>query len=287
MPLTGHHAVMNHELVHILAMDQAAGRDEVFRKIFAGKVAPTEENPLSLLYAYWTTPRRFAPTWYHEGIAVFLETWMNGGLGRAQGAYDEMVFRTLVRDDEGIYDLLGLESEGTKINFQVGVNSYLYGARFMSYLAYHYEPEKLIRWVARDQGSEAYFAAQFKKVFEIDLDEAWNRWIEWEREFQTANLATIRRHPVTPVRDISDHALGSISRAVLDRAGNRLLAAVNYPGQLAHIAAIDLDDGSLTRICNIKGPALYFVCSLAYDPAQKPCSTPPTTTITVICRAST
>ena len=60
---------------------------------------------------------------------------MGGGLGRAQGAYDEMVFRAMVRDNARFYDPLGLESEGTSVDFQVGANDYLYGTRFISYLA--------------------------------------------------------------------------------------------------------------------------------------------------------
>ena len=46
---------------------------------------------------------------------------MNGGVGRVIGPYDEMVFRTLVRDSGRIYDVVGLESEGTTIDFQVSV----------------------------------------------------------------------------------------------------------------------------------------------------------------------
>ena len=72
------------------------------------------------------------PRWYLEGSAVFMETWMAGGLGRAQGGYDEMVFRAMVRDNARFFDPLGLESEGTRIDFQVGVNAYLYGTRFMT-----------------------------------------------------------------------------------------------------------------------------------------------------------
>ena len=60
---------------------------------------------------------------------------MAGGLGRAQSGYDEMVFRSMVRDGARFYDPLGLVSEGTKIDFQVEVNSYLYGTRFMTWLA--------------------------------------------------------------------------------------------------------------------------------------------------------
>ena len=63
-----------------------------------------------MLYNYLTMPRRASPRWFHEGAAVFLETWMGGGLGRAQGPYDEMVFRAMVRDSVRFYDPLGIES---------------------------------------------------------------------------------------------------------------------------------------------------------------------------------
>jgi hypothetical protein len=69
-----------------------------------------------------------------------METWMAGGLGRAMGGWDEMVFRTMVRDDAYIYDVVGLESEGTSADFQTGANSYLYGTRFMTWLCYTYGP---------------------------------------------------------------------------------------------------------------------------------------------------
>ena len=87
---------------------------------------------MSMLYSFLTSPRWYSPRWYHEGIAVFLETWMAGGIGRTLGGYDEMVFRTMVLEDAYFYDVVGLESEGTTIDFQVGQNSYLYGTRFVT-----------------------------------------------------------------------------------------------------------------------------------------------------------
>ena len=92
--------LMNHELVHVMTMDQAAGRDRMFRRLFGGKVAPRRPSTRSRSSTGTSTaPRVAAPRWYHEGIAVFVDTWMAGGLGRAQGGYDEMVFRAMVRDD--------------------------------------------------------------------------------------------------------------------------------------------------------------------------------------------
>src|SRR3990172_7612806 len=86
-------ATLNHEIVHLAAGDKASGSDNFFRSIFWGKVYETADNPLTILYSYLTSPRRSASRWYHEGIAVFMETWMAGGLGRSQGPWDEMVFR--------------------------------------------------------------------------------------------------------------------------------------------------------------------------------------------------
>ena len=257
--------MMNHELVHIVVGDKATGVDNFFRSLFFGKVAPSAEDPISMFYSYLTTPRWYSPRWYHEGIAVFLETWMAGGLGRALGAYDEMVFRTMVRDSRYIYDVVGLESEGTTIDFQVGVNSYLYGTRFMSYLAYQYGPEKLLKWVSRTPGSKRYFAAQFKHIYGVSLDEEWSRWIAWEHQWQQANLRSIRKHPTTRFHPISPRALGSVSRAYYDSRKRKIYAAINYPGQIAHIASISIDSGAIEKIHNINGAAIYDVASLAYD----------------------
>ena len=109
--------IMNHELVHIATMDPAAKSDRMFRRLFGGKVTPVMEDPESILYFFLTTPRVAAPRWYHEGIAVFMDTWMAGGMGRAQSGYDEMVFRAMVRDNAPFYDPLGLVSEGTEDRF--------------------------------------------------------------------------------------------------------------------------------------------------------------------------
>ena len=179
---------------------------------------PIAEQPESILYFYLTSPRVAAPRWYHEGIAVFVDTWMAGGLGRAQSGYDEMVFRSMVADDAPFYDPLGLVSEGTKVDFQLEINSYLYGTRFMTWLARHYSPEQLIEWTSRREGSRAYYATQFRQVFGVARTTPGRAGSTDEHAFQQANLAAIRKYPVTPYRDVTDRALGSVSRAYYDPA---------------------------------------------------------------------
>ena len=261
--------MMNHELVHVVTMDKPSSTDRVFRSLFFGKVHPTAEAPPSMLFSYMTSPRWNSPRWFIEGIAVFLETWMGGGLGRALGAYDEMVFRTMVRDSAYFYDVVGLESEGTKVDFQVGANSYLYGTRFVSYLALMHGPDKLISWYNQTSDSKSYFASQFENVYGTPLEEEWSRWIRWEHQWQHANLDSIRVNPVTRERPLSQEALGSVSRAVFDSSTGKIYAAVNYPGQTSHIAAIDLATGKIQRLHDVRGGALFYVSSLAYDPATR------------------
>ncbi len=257
---------MNHELVHIVNSDQATESDRRFRGLLFGKATPVARHPESIFYTWLTTPRLTAPRWYFEGTAVFVETWMAGGIGRAQGAYDEMVFRSMVYDDAHFYGRLGLVSEAVNKDFKVAANYYLYGTRFISYLAYIYSPQKVLDWVKRDEGSKRDYAAQFQQVFAADLDTVWQAWIDWEHEFQRANLQSIDKYPTTHYEDLPTPALGSVSRAYLDKSGTKMYAAVHYPGQVAHIAVLDLADGSEKRLADIKRPMLYRATSLAYDP---------------------
>jgi sugar lactone lactonase YvrE len=268
-PVDRFYRMANHEVAHLVTMDQATGADLSWRKFFAGKVSPSQVDPLSIVYNYLTNPRWNAPRWYHEGIAVFLETWMDGGIGRANGPYDEMVFRSMVLDDEYFYDIVGLESEGIAVDFQTGTNSYLYGTRFMSYLAYRHGTEKLVEWTARRPGSKAYFGSQFEHVYGVPLREEWERWIEFEHEWQRGNLDSIRENPTTVHRDLSTTALGSVSRAFLDQERGKIYFGVHYPGQIAHLAALDLETGALEKIVDLKGPAVYYVTSIAFDPERR------------------
>jgi hypothetical protein len=261
--------LMNHELVHVITMDQPAGADRAFRRLFGGKVAPSSDHPASILYWYLTAPRVAAPRWYHEGIAVFVDTWMAGGMGRAQGGYDEMVFRAMVRDDVPFYDPLGLVSEGTKIDFQVQANSYLYGTRFMTWLARRHTPEKLIEWVSRGEDSRGYYAAQFRKVYGMSLEQAWGAWVEDERAFQQANLAAVRKYPITPHTDVTANPLGSISRAFYDAETGSIYAGLNYPGAVSNVARISAKTGAIERLVDIKGPLIYTVTSLVWNPSDR------------------
>lgn len=255
-----------HELMHIVMGDEPAPRDTIYRKIFFGKIMPNTDDPISIPFSFLGSPRVYSPRWFHEGAAVFMETWLGGGYGRALGGYDEMVFRAKARDKQYMYDVVGLESEGTSADFQVGANSYLYGARFMNYLGRQYGPEKLSSWVVRSNSSHAYFESQFHEVYGASLRDEWHRWIAFEREWQDSNLKLIRQYPLTVVKPISPRILGSVSRPWYDANADVIYVAVRHTGPMPYLAAIHLDSGRVEHLTDVRGGAIYDVTSLAFDP---------------------
>ena len=261
-------SLMNHELVHVATGDVASAQDRFWRRLLGGKVPPQSQNPETLLYNYLTVPRFAVPRWYLEGSAVFMETWMGGGLGRAQGGYDEMVFRAMVRDKATFYDPLGLVSRGVMVDFQVGANAYLYGTRFFTWLAYAHSPEKVVAWLRRDEGSKRHYADQFQQVFGLPLERAWDDWIAFERDFQQRNLAKVREHPVTAREVLRGAAMGSVSRTFYDDATGILYGAFRTPGVVEHVGALNTRDGAYRRLGDIKKAMLYKVASFAFDPAS-------------------
>jgi len=208
------YSTLNHELVHIATSDIASPEDRRWRQRFGGKVFPQQPHPETLLYSYLTVPRFTVPRWQTEGAASFLETWMAGGLGRAQSGFYEMVFRAMVRDGAPFYDPLGLESRGTRIDFQVGANAYLYGTRFFTWLAYAHGPEKIIEWLRRDPDSKRHYADQFAHVYGTSVERAWQDWTAFERGFQDANLRRVREQPLTPHRPLTTTTACSTARSI-------------------------------------------------------------------------
>lgn len=265
LPIDPMFVIMNHEVAHLATCDAHGEAEIVWRKIFAGKVKPIAEHPETVIFSYLTVPRDASPRWQQEGIASFMDTWMSGGIGRAQGGFDEMVFRAMVRDNTPFYSNLGLASEGTKVDFNTGTNAYLYGTRFMSYLAYQYSPEKLIEWFRRDAGSERYYADQFESVFGEPLEDVWQDWIAFEQEFQAENLASVRQFTPTVGQRLSKQPVGWVSRMFVDERSNGLVGGLMYPGVVAHLGVISLSEGTETNLYDIKGPAKYSVTSTAWD----------------------
>ncbi|MDZ7740514.1 MAG: hypothetical protein U5Q03_01815 [Bacteroidota bacterium] len=261
--------LFSHEFTHVTMADKPNKTDRFWRKVLMSKVRRDEEAPISAMWSYLTAPRWYAPRWYHEGIACYMETWMSGGLGRALGPYDEMYFRSIVNEDEPIYSVVGLETEGSTIDFQVGANAYLYGARFITYLSQEYGDEKIKELYNRSDDSKAFYAAQFKQVYGKSIHEAWQEWTTFEKSFQKKNLETIKAYPLNPFRPVTREPLGSFSNTGFNKEEQKIYAAVNHPGDISKIIELDIKSGDIRKIATLNSPMLYSVTYLAYDPEKK------------------
>ena len=101
------------------------------------------------------------------------------------------------------------------------------------------------------------------------METAWKQWVEDEQAFQRRNLEEVRQNPLTPFRDVTSRALGSVSRAYYDADTGAIYAGLNYPGAVAHVGRISTKTGGLERLVNIKGPLIYTVTSLVWNPSDR------------------
>ena len=254
-----------HEYTHIVMTDKYNRKDLGWRKFFGTKVSTDNTQPISALWSYLSVPRWYAPRWYHEGIACFLETWLGGGVGRALGGYDEMYFRSIIAGGEPLFSVVGLETEGSTMDFQVGANAYLYGTRFVNYMVSQYGYDNVVRFYNRTADSKTFFGSQFKQVFGRPLRKVWNEWKEDELKHQEENLAIIREFPLTETTPLTKDPLGSVSPFVYDPSTGKAYAAMNAPGDFAHIMELDLSTGKQRKVAELCGVQLYNPAFVALD----------------------
>ena len=261
--------LFKHEYTHVVMTDKGNSKDEGWRRFTRNKVMTDSEYPLSALWSYLDVPRWYAPRWYQEGIACFLETWLTGGVGRALGGYDETYFRTLVRDGKDMFSVVGLETEGSTSDFQAGATAYLYGTRFVNYLVYRYGYDKLVRFYNRTEDSETFYASQFEAVYGKGLREVWEEWLDYEKIHQAENLATIAEYPLTSTEKLIGQNLGAASPMIVDEEAGVAYVAVSHKGDFAQIDEIRLDrdcKGSrVRRLALIDGVQSYQATYLTYD----------------------
>ena len=117
-----------HELTHTVHLDKTAGAPKVFRHIFG-------RNPLFF-------PNMYQPTFFIEGLATYIETSWNRGIGRGQSSYFDMMMRTEV--ERGLLNLN--EAQLVPDRWPLNV-AYLYGVYFYQFIDDVYGAEKVEEYV--------------------------------------------------------------------------------------------------------------------------------------------
>lgn len=258
--------LLNHELVHIVVNDLATNVEAFNRSIFA-KVAPEQVQPLSILYSVLTNYSRYTPRWHQEGIAVFLETWLSGGFGRTLGNFDEMYFRSLVREGKAFPSDILLETKVAHHSFLVETVYYLFGERFVAHLALRFGPEKVLQWYTAS-ANDVYksFKQKFEDIFGEEFETAWKRFAAEEASFQQSNLSRLGAEPVTPVVRLADRPIGAVTQPHATLSGDTLYWGEHRAHHLADICRFVRTTRIAEELSTLPTPSMYQVASTAFDP---------------------
>ncbi len=121
--------VITHEYTHILHLDLARGTPDTLRDVF---------GRFPLLF-----PNAFEPTWLIEGLATYVETDADRGIGRGQDSWFAMLMRLEVAG--GIKPLAQVNQP--LVSWPGGTTRYLYGVQFLNFVAARYGPQRVRDWV--------------------------------------------------------------------------------------------------------------------------------------------
>lgn len=257
--------LISHELVHIIVNDKASDFENSLRSVF-GKVNPDKQQPLTVFYSLLTNHNRYTPRWYQEAIAVFIETWFSGGYGRVLGNFDEMYFRTLAADEIDFPNLDEIEIVTSHKSILLENIFYLYGTRFISYLAEKYSSKKIFDWFSsKENDFYSGLESKFEEIFNVEFSDAWNDFVINEISFQQANLLLLQRSELTETKPITTNPLGWITQTTFDSKTKSIILGHHQSGKLAEIIKINLDNSKCTELITLPSPSLIQVASVAYD----------------------
>lgn len=258
--------LLSHEITHVIVNDMDSKVEDFFRSIF-GKVNPDKNQPLTTLYSLFTVHNRYTPRWHQEAVAVFVETWLSGGFGRILGNFDEMYFRARVADDIEFPTEDEIEEIESHESVLLEHLFYMFGARFVSYLAIEYGTEKVLQWFDTNK-DEFYpsYKTKFKNVFGKSFDEAWDEFINKEIEFQKQNIALLKQASLTKTNPLTKNSLGWVGQPYYDKKTNSILFAYHKSGHLASVGKLNLSDGKISDVFSLPSPSMIQVASTAFDP---------------------
>jgi hypothetical protein len=257
--------LLSHELVHIAVNDKKSSLGSVIRGLF-GKVPPEKTQPFTTIYSVPGNIKRYTPRWYHEGIAVFLETWLSGGYGRTLGNFDEMYFRTFVLEGKKFPSQWEIETILSHNSIFLENAFYFYGARFVSYLSIHYSVNQVIEWYKTyTNDGLTGFIGKFHEVFGNDFYTAWDEFITSEKAFQNKNLNILESTKLTEVNNLSSKNFGWVTQPYYDAKTLSVIYGYHRTATLATLQKFHLLTKNSEDLTTLPTPSMYQVASTAFD----------------------
>ncbi|MFC2155427.1 TolB family protein [Acidobacteriota bacterium] len=228
------HMVLSHEMNHVFNMNAGSGFTYFMRRL-AGS------NPVFF-------PMIYAPVWLAEGWAVYAESRFGSG-GRLDTPDFEIMLKQIgavgkVPDSARIY--------GEPTPWPGPVSSYLYGAKFVAFLARKYGEHK-VRELAYNFGYHfvlLLMSSRFKAVFGKSLNRLWGEFID--------GIAFEKGYDKSRVDILTTGDL--IKKYSLFGPGNKIFYAAQNYKKFPGIYEMDLSTGKNRRLLKKTG-----INSLYYD----------------------
>lgn len=241
--------VFTHEYSHILQLDNYGGIWYV-PKVLLGKTI---------------APNGVTPNWHKEGMAAYEET-INSSAGRGRSSYTEMVLRTGVLQNK--FQKID-QADGLGWKWPDGNTPYLYGVKFMQYLADTYGEEKLYEFIHRTGRSPLLFAVNHvaRKTFsEMEFEDKkvglhytkekkkgvpqsktfYDIWRDWEAkitEKYTAEAEKIKSEGVTDLTTVTAAKKeGILQSLAISPDGKKIAYTDVNPFGAIKVKMVDLDD---------------------------------------------
>lgn len=256
-----------HELVHMAMGSWHDQSGSIF-----GQVRSNVAEPMTFPFALLTQSKRFAPLWFHEGAAVFLETWLTDGHGRTVGNLDEAYFRTLTHHNQEIPNWKTLDAVTVDDAFNVN-SAYFYGARFMTWLAREHGAEKVIEWLREYRGSSltAPFGTHYKRLFGQSLDHDWLFFFNKEYEFQKQNIKQLSSQTTPQTTVPVGLSTGIVSKTYTDPISGDVLFVEIPLHELPRVVRLNPLSGERTILARGKvgTPAFVNVSVTAFDAERR------------------
>ena len=155
--------VITHEYVHIVHVDKANGLPMGARNLF-GRIA-------------FFFPNALQPLWVLEGIASYLETQIEPGIGRGTNS----AFRNLMRleVESGVKPISQVNLP--MVSWPAGTTRYLYGVYFFNFLRDTYGEDKIKAWVNNYGDNLIPFKinSNSKDIFKKDMTQLWAEFTDY------------------------------------------------------------------------------------------------------------
>ncbi len=193
-----------HEYTHVLHLDNARGAPAWVNRLF-GRVF---------------LPNAYAPRWIIEGLATYQESNVSSA-GRNRSALFDMFLRATVVDAKPF----GLdETSHYPLRWPRGNVAYLYGGRFLRYVAERVGEERLVRYFASYGSQMMPFALNLtaRQTLGVDFDTLYRDWLaSLERQYRE-QIARIEAAGTTPFRLLTATGEGT-SQPRFTRDGRRIV----------------------------------------------------------------